>query len=175
MVAYNTNALSLFLTMLEDDSDPLVQMSILDLLEKLATTTTNPTTTMSNHKNHHTESLLEANINNNNNTNNNNNNQSYSLFSLQERANWLLSKTLLDPLLFMAGGFRGVDDDDDNTGQDDNNNGGVNKDDNNEEKEKEDNEPDPILGGPALRVVVALCKLFVGAIQRLLRNFTSLR
>jgi len=86
--ALSVGANQLLLTMLTDDSDPLLQISILDLIEKLATT----------QPMHH------------------------------ERANWLFSDQIMQPLLRMAGG-------------------------------EEEGDPDPILGGPALRVVAALCKL----------------
>ena len=89
LAAQKVDALKLFLAMLEDTDDPLVQMSMLDLLEKLAS--------------------------------------KYPMG--YERGKWLFSQTVLDPLLIMAGGIG------------------------------PDSEPDAILGGPALRVVAALCRI----------------
>ena len=80
--------MKLLLDMLNDDGDPLLQMSVLDLIEKMA-----------EHRPMHQGLLAE----------------------------WLFSNDVLTPLLQLAGGS--------------------------------DEEPDPILGGPALRVVAALCKL----------------
>lgn len=90
--AIECGATHLLLEMLTDSSDPLMQMSALDLLEKMATT-------LPMHGN---------------------------------RARWLFSKDVLHELLKMAGGV-GVG-----------NEGG---------------EPDPILGGPALRVLSLICRL----------------
>lgn len=101
------------LDMLVDDQDPLLQMSVVDLLENMANT----------RPMHH---ALAA---------------------------WLFSKNVLKPLLELCGGTT-------------------------------EEEPDPILGGPALRVVAALCKLtqvdtrvfeaessLLTAFHRALRNF----
>lgn len=81
-------AFDLLSALMTDDSDPLLQMSVIDLIEKLA----------SIKPMHH------------------------------ERARWLFTDTVTKPLLQRAGG-------------------------------DEEGEPDPILGGPALRVIAALCKL----------------
>jgi hypothetical protein len=81
-------AFDLLSAMMTDKSDPLLQMSVIDLIEKLALT-----------KPMH-----------------------------QERARWLFTDTVTQPLLQLAGG-------------------------------EEEGDPDPILGGPALRVIAALCKL----------------
>ena len=92
-------AMDLLLAMLLDDSDPLLQMSTLDLLEKLATT----------QPMHH------------------------------QRAVWLFSKPVVLPLLKMAGGITEADE---------------------ESKEEVSTiEPDPLMGGPSLRVVACLCAL----------------
>jgi len=80
--------INLILTMFADESDPLLEMAALDLIEQLATT-------QPMHR---------------------------------ERARWLLSNDIVVPLLQMSGGT-------------------------------EQGYPDPILGGSALRVVAALCKL----------------
>eukprot|EP00977_Amphora_coffeiformis_P018032 scaffold6091_cov164-Amphora_coffeaeformis.AAC.16 len=79
--------LKLLLDMLMDDQDPLLQMSVLDLMEKMAQT----------RPMHHALAM------------------------------WLFSSDVLKSLLQLAGGT--------------------------------EEDPDPILGGPALRVVAALCKL----------------
>ena len=84
----DVGATHLLLGMLNDSSDPLLQMSVLDILETMATTTP-----MHN-----------------------------------SRAGWLLGTNCLEPLLQMAGGS-GTD------------------------------YPDPILGGPALRLLSRLCRL----------------
>lgn len=81
-------ALRLVIDMLKEEQDPLLQMSVLDLIEKMAQT--RPI--------HHALAM------------------------------WLFSQDVLTPLLELAGGTEGE-------------------------------EPDPILGGPALRVIAALCKL----------------
>jgi len=86
--ALQCGAFDLLLAMSADDSDPLLQMSALDLIEKLALV----------RPMHH------------------------------ERAKWLFNDTVTQPLLVLAGGAP-------------------------------DTVPDAILGGPALRVVAALCKL----------------
>jgi hypothetical protein len=86
--AISSSAMELFMRMLTDESDPLLQMSMLDLLEKL--TSTRP--------------------------------------MHEERVHYLFTDAVLNPVLGLAGGL-------------------------------ERGEPDPILGGPALRVVAALCKL----------------
>lgn len=86
--AIDCGASDLLLTMLTYDTDPLLQMTTLDLIEKMASTRP----------------------------------------MHRERANWLFSASVLEPLLEMAGG-------------------------------NEDGYADPILGGPALRVVAVLCKL----------------
>jgi hypothetical protein len=87
--AVTSGAMDLLLVMMTDEADPLLQMSILDLLEKLATT----------------------------------------LPMHGTRARWLFSTNLLHELLQMAGGTEGVE------------------------------YPDPILGGPALRLLATLCRL----------------
>jgi hypothetical protein len=81
-------AFDLLSAMMTDDSDPLLQMSVIDLIEKLA--------------------LIKP--------------------MHQERARWLFTDTVTQPLLQLAGG-------------------------------EEEGDPDPILGGSALRVIAALCKL----------------
>lgn len=87
--AITSGAMDLLLIMLSDESDPLLQLSILDLVEKLAT----------------------------------------SIPMHGPRARWLFSANVLQPLLQMAGG--------------------------NESMEY----PDPILGGPALRLLATFCRL----------------
>lgn len=114
--AISSSAIELFLRMLTDESDPLLQMSMLDLLEKLASTCPM----------HHA------------------------------RAHYLFTDAVLNPVLGLAGGL-------------------------------EQGAPDPILGGPALRVVAALCNLgqrdaalfglsdgdLVRAFHRALHNFKA--
>ena len=85
--AINSGATDLLVTMMTDVSDPLLQMSSMDLVEQL-------TNTIPMHS---------------------------------SRARWLFSRNVLQPLLQMAG-----------AGGDD---------------------PDPVLGGPALRVLSAMCRL----------------
>ena len=107
-LAVERGVLQLLLDMLMDDQDPLLQMSVLDLMEtKMA----------------HTRPMHHA------------------------LAMWLFSSDVCTPLLMLAGGST-------------------------------DEGPDPILGGPALRVVAALCKVsqvddrvFVEAESTLLTGF----
>ena len=87
--AITLGATELLLLMLTDESDPLLQMSILDLVEKMATV----------------------------------------LPMHNSRAKWLYSASILHPLLQMVGGTQGMEC------------------------------PDPILGGPALRLLATLCRL----------------
>jgi 26S proteasome non-ATPase regulatory subunit 5 len=86
--ALSCGAFDLLSAMMTDESDPLLQMSVLDLIERLA--------------------LIKP--------------------MHQERARWFFRDSVAQPLLEMAGG-------------------------------DEEGSPDPILGGPALRVIAALCKL----------------
>ena len=86
-LGFERGVLNLLLDMMMDDQDPLLQMSVLDLMEKMAQT----------RPMHHALAM------------------------------WLFSNDVLMPLLQLAGGT--------------------------------EEDPDPILGGPALRVVAALCKL----------------
>lgn len=87
-LAQTCGDIRLLLTMLTDESDPLLEISTLDLIERMAVT----------HPMH------------------------------PERAHWLFSRDVVVPLLQMCGGTdQGV--------------------------------ADPLLGGPALRVVAALCRL----------------
>jgi Proteasome non-ATPase 26S subunit len=98
--AIASGAMDLFVTMLQDDSDPLVQMSMLDLVEKMASTTSSSSSICITHCYH--------------------------------RATWLLTPPgVVEPVLKMAGGM----------------------------SDQDDCEPDAILGGSALRIVAALCKL----------------
>jgi len=103
-----TPLLTLFLEMMQDTTDPLVQMSILDLLERLARETAH--------------SL--------NNADDDDINPASNATTIPHlRIQWLFSTPVVDPLLTLAGGH------------------------------VEDGEPDPILGGPALRVVASLCQV----------------
>ncbi|KAL7568412.1 hypothetical protein ACA910_012130 [Epithemia clementina (nom. ined.)] len=136
-MARESGALSLFVQMLQDESDPLIQMSMLDLLERLASTTGKSET-----------SLLST--------------PSPSVdpptaFMMHQRLEWLLSPSVVNPLLYMAGSSASPDSDAIMT-----NDGG------DEKEEEESLEPDSLLGGPALRVLAALCQLVatVGAEQR---------
>ena len=110
-VARQTGALQCFQDMvsLYFQDDPLVQLSVLDLLEQLAATTT--TTTLDQ----------------------------------PERLTWLTSPAILHPLLRWAGA------------------GDVRLDTRNSPlphmEEKDAQEPDPFLGGPAIRVLGAMCQL----------------
>jgi Proteasome non-ATPase 26S subunit len=70
-LAVSTGALGLFLRMLQDGSDPLLQMSFLDMLDTLATS----------QPMHH------------------------------ERARWLFSNEVLNPILHLAGGLEGIESD----------------------------------------------------------------
>lgn len=89
--AISSGALELLLEMASYEDDPLLQMSVLDLLEKLAVTQP---------MHHH-------------------------------RAKWLCSETVLSPLLLLSGAGT----------------------------EEESGNADPVLGGPALRVLSAICRL----------------
>jgi 26S proteasome non-ATPase regulatory subunit 5 len=84
--AVSSGSMDLLLTMMTDNSDPLLQMSTLDLFERLATA----------HPMH------------------------------SGRSHWLFSSIVLHPLLVMAG---------------------------------QEESPDPILGGPALRLLSRICRL----------------
>jgi Proteasome non-ATPase 26S subunit len=116
-VATDCQAFDTMMDLLVDESDPLLQMSLLDLLESMAVT----------------QPMHPS------------------------RARWLFSTKILQPILVMTGGWT------------------------------PDSAPDPMLGGSALRVVVALCKLgstdtaiydlseidLVQALYRALRNFKA--
>lgn len=86
--AVSCGASDVMTAMMDDESDPLLAMTVLDLIEKLAV----------------------------------------SLPMHHERARWLFSPSIIQRVLKLAGGVA-------------------------------DEEPDAILGGPALRLVAALCKL----------------
>lgn len=112
-IVITSGATHLLAQLLEEvDDDPLLIISIFDLLEKLCITLTTTTSTASSSPSNN-DSMISK---------------------------WLLSNEMIEPILCMAGGFI-VDNDDNHKSQD------------------QEELMDPILCGPALRIIALLCRL----------------